>query len=129
MFFRILTMLREPCEEGRDQTMSNCQNINTLTTLIIFVTISILWISLQTYAFSSAPSPTSLNQLTDSKGEICGEGEDQGRGNLLYYDITKCAELENCRSAKVRSDNFYLGFSAEQWSSMKHSKQILTTYK
>ena len=84
--------------------MANCQIIN-LFPPTLFILVTIFWTVLQIYAFTSFPIPTSLTQLSNSKGEVCGEGENQGRENLLYYDISKCAGLEAghdiCRSAKV----------------------------
>ena len=85
--------------------MANWQNLKYWTTLIILATLLISWTVLQIYAFTSSSSPTSLTHLTNSKGELCGEGENQGRENLLYYDISMCAGLEpryeNIKSAKV----------------------------
>ena len=85
--------------------MTNWQNIKHWTSLIILATLPILWMVLQIYAFTSSSNPASLTHLANSKGEVCGEGENEGRENLLYYDISKCAGLEaryeNCKSAKV----------------------------
>ena len=68
------------------------------------MTILVLWTGLQIYIFSSS-GQTNLSHLTNSKGEVCGEGENQGREYLLYYDIPKCAGLdagsETCKSAQV----------------------------
>ena len=84
--------------------MVNCQIINLLTSL--FILVILLWTVLQIYAFSSSSSRTRLTHLTNSKGEVCGESENEGRKNLLYFDISKCAGLkessEDCKSAKVR---------------------------
>ena len=75
------------------------------TLFVITVILFVLWTVLQFYEFSS----TSVTHLTNSKGEVCGEGENQGREHLLYYDIPKCAGLEagseHCKSAQVRPCN------------------------
>ena len=98
--------------------MTNWQNIKYWTSLIILATLPILWTALQIYAFTSSSNPASLTHLTNSKGELCGEGENEGRENLLYYDISMCAGLEaryeNCKSAKVDND---FELSAEQSNS------------
>ena len=68
---------------------------------VLSVTILVLWTALQIYVLSRP----NLSHLTNSKGEVCGEGENQGRTHLLYYDIPKCAGLdagsETCKSAQV----------------------------
>jgi len=49
---------------------------------------------------------TSLTHLPNSRGELCGEGaNNEGRGNLLYFDVSRCAGLradnETCRSHQI----------------------------
>ena len=103
-----------------------------MTTLLISSVTLFLWMVLQIYA-SSSSSPSRLTQLTNSLGkvcgenklvsvkaptptQVCGEGENEGRENLLYFDISKCAGLEaryeHCKSIKVRQDNNF-NFTAE----------------
>ena len=89
---------------------ADCQIINLLATL--FILVALLWTVLQIYSFSSLSSQTSLTHLTNSLGEVCGEGENEGRENLLYFDISKCdgleASSELCKSAEVRILTFLL---------------------
>ena len=108
----------------------------TVTILLISTVTLFLWTVLQIYASLSSASPTRLIQLTNSLGkvrrenklvsvkvptptQVCGEGENEGRENLLYFDISKCAGLEaryeHCKSIKVRQDNNF-NFTAEQYT-------------
>ena len=113
------------------------QEVITVTTLLISSVTLFLWMVLQIYASSSSSSsPSRLTQLTNSLGkvcgenklvsvkaptptQVCGEGENEGRENLLYFDISKCAGLEaryeHCKSIKVRQDNNF-NFTAEQYA-------------
>ena len=76
-----------------------------ITNLTIFSIISVLWVTLVIYAFTSPSNPTSLTHLANDKGELCGGEENQGRRNLLYFDISKCAGLQArggyCKTAQA----------------------------
>ena len=70
--------------------MEKCQ----INNLIAISTLLVLWVTLVIYTFTSPSSPTSLTHLANDKGELCGGEENEGRGNLLYFDISKCAGLQ-----------------------------------
>ena len=80
-----------------------------ITNLTIFSIISVLWVTLVIYAFTSPSSPTSLTHQANDKGELCGEEENEGRENLLYFDISKCAGLQaNGGYCKTAQASFFL---------------------
>ena len=76
---------------------------------IISLAVSLLsWLFLLIFYMSTSTGTfTSLTHLPNSRGELCGEGaNNEGRGNLLYFDVSRCAGLradnETCRSHQVR---------------------------
>ena len=86
--------------------MEKCQIIQ----LTIFSTLFILWVTLVIYAFTSPSSPTSLTHQANDQGELCGGEENEGRGNLLYFDISKCAGLQaNGGYCKTPQASIFLG--------------------
>ena len=72
---------------------------------MIISILSVFWIAVQIYAFTSPSSPNSLTHQANDKGELCGGEENEGRGNLLYFDISKCAGLQArggyCKTAQA----------------------------
>ena len=86
--------------------MDKCQ-ISGLTIISI---LSVFWITVQIYALTSPSCPTSLTHLANDKGELCGGEENEGRGNLLYFDISKCAGLQaNGGYCKTPQASIFLG--------------------
>ena len=88
--------------------MAGC-SVATMVLSIISLAVSLLsWLFLLIFYMSTSTGTfTSLTHLPNSRGELCGEGaNNEGRGNLLYFDVSRCAGLradnETCRSHQVR---------------------------
>ena len=98
--------------------MAELQNIKRWTKWtfsVLSVTILVLWTVLQIYV-SSRPS---LSHLTNSKGEVCGEGENWGSNiwqKLRWQNMAEKVELAKA-GAKRRADDVW------QWS-LKDGKGV-----
>ena len=92
-------------------SMKSCSLSTLATTIILALFLAWLLLVCITTSTSNTGSYTSLIHLPDSQGEICGEGAvNTGRGNLLYFDVSRCAGLappgsEICRSKQVRTQH------------------------
>ena len=92
-------------------SMKSCSLSTLATTIILALFLAWLLLVCITTSTSNTGSYKSLTHLPDSQGEICGEGAaNAGRGNLLYFEVSRCAGLvpsgsEICRSKQVRTQH------------------------
>ena len=60
---------------------------------VVLVTVHICGLIGVSYFAFSKGSPAKILNPTNSKGEQCGQGNQTGKPNLLYFDLTQCAWL------------------------------------
>ncbi len=62
--------------------------------LLIFIAFLVGWGVVGVYGFYYG-NPMTLLYPSDSNGEICGRGNNEGRPYLFFFDITKCLKLSS----------------------------------
>eukprot|EP00092_Neocalanus_flemingeri_P054119 GFUD01063736.1.p1 GENE.GFUD01063736.1~~GFUD01063736.1.p1 ORF type:complete len:668 (+),score=70.01 GFUD01063736.1:50-2053(+) len=71
---------------------NNKRSCTDVTCLLLLITFSLGWAGVAIYAFANG-NPARLIHPSNSEGEICGKGNQTGKPNLLYFDLTWCAGL------------------------------------
>ena len=105
----------------RSNLQKSSMALCSVSTMVLPTTVAIFlsWLLfLTSYASTSDGTFTSLTNLPNSKGELCGEGKKNGgRENLLYFDLSRCAGLradtDICRTNKV---GMIMSITLNQWT-------------
>ena len=95
---------------GRDKEEETPMALCSVSTMVLPTSLAVFlsWLLfLTSYVSTSDGTFTSLTNLPNSKGELCGEGKkNEGREKLFYFDVTRCAGLradtDICLTNKVR---------------------------
>ena len=78
----------DPSDKGPNSSRS-CTDVICLLLLIVFCG---TWFGVACYAFSRG-NPFQLIHPSNSEGEICGRGANEGKPNLLFFDLSRCVKL------------------------------------
>jgi choline transporter-like protein 2/4/5 len=78
----------DPSDRGPN-TNRGCTDILCLLLLVVFCA---TWLGVAGYAFSRG-NPYQLLHPSNSNGEICGRGDQAGKPNLLFFDLSRCVRL------------------------------------